>query len=424
MTTNWSGTYTYRTSRRERPTSVAELRQLVADAPTVKVVGSGHSFNGVADSESGWQLDVSGLVAAPEVDTETGTVTVSAGMRYGELVPALTAAGRALPNLASLPHITVAGSVATGTHGSGVRQPGLASAVQAVELLTADGELRWIDRTDRHFDGVVVSLGSLGVVTRLRLSTVPDYAVRQDAFLGMSWGELIARVNDVLAASYSVSIFGRWIGAGPNHTIVKSVVEPIGAGDGDGHGTRPALLGASWTPDTLHPLHAAGATPGAVTAQGGVAGPWADRLPHFRLGFTPSAGAEVQSEYFVASADAGRAIEALLDVGEAIAPHLLVSEIRAVAVESQWLSPAYRRDSVTFHFTWKPDVDAVRRATGIVEQALADLAPRPHWGKSFTYPGRLDFAYDRLDDFDDLRRLLDPHGKFRNGFIDRHVARA
>ncbi|HWC22407.1 MAG TPA: FAD-binding protein [Flexivirga sp.] len=418
MTTNWSGTYDYRAIRRERPGTVEELQQLVADAPAVKIAGSGHSFNGIADSETGWQLDLSGLVADPEVDTERDTVTVSGGMKYGELVPALTASGRALANLASLPHITIAGSVATGTHGSGVGQRGLASAVQAVELLTADGELRWIDATDRHFGGVVVSLGSLGVVTRLRLSTVPDYAVRQDAFVGISWGELIARAGEVLAASYSVSVFGRWTGAGPDHIIAKSIV------DGDGNGTRPSLSGASWTPDTLHPLQAAGATPDAVTEQGGAPGSWADRLPHFRLGFTPSAGAEIQSEFFIATEDAGRGIEALLAVGDAIAPYLLVSEIRAIAAESQWLSPAQGRDSVAFHFTWKPEVEAVHRAVAIVEQALADLAPRPHWGKVFTYPGRLDFAYGRLDDFDDLRRLLDPHGKFRNGFIDRHVARA
>ncbi len=418
MTTNWSGTYDYRAARRERPGTVAELQQLVADAPAVKVAGSGHSFNGIADSETGWQLDVSGLISTPEVDPETGTVTVSGGMKYGELVPALAASGRGLTNLASLPHITVAGSVATGTHGSGAGRPGLASAVQAVELLTADGELRWIDATDRHFDGVVVSLGALGVVTRLRLSTVPHYEVRQDAFLGMSWGELIARVNDVLSASYSVSVFGRWTGSGPDHIIVKSVVE------GNGDGIRPSISGTSWTPDTLHPLQAAGATPDAVTEQGGAAGSWADRLPHFKLGFTPSAGAEIQSEFFVAAEDAGRGIEALLDIGDAIAPYLLVSEIRAIASESQWLSPAHGRDSVAFHFTWKPDTEGVRRAVGMVQQALADLATRPHWGKAFTYPGRLDFAYDRLDDFEDLRRLLDPHGKFLNDFVLRHVARA
>lgn len=416
MTTNWSGTYDYRSARRERPATVAELQQLVADAPAVKVAGSGHSFNGIADSESGWQLDVSGLITPPEIDPDSGIVTVSGGMKYGELVPALATSGRALPNLASLPHITIAGSVATGTHGSGVRQPGLSSAVRAVELLTADGELRWIDATDPRFDGVVVSLGALGVVTRVRLATVPDYAVRQDAFIGLSWGELVGRIGEVLAASYSVSVFGRWVGTGPDHVIVKSVV---------GHEDRtPFLPGASWTPDTLHPLQAAGATPDAVTEQGGVPGPWADRLPHFRLGFTPSAGAEIQSEFFVAAEDAGRGIEALLAVGDAIAPHLLVSEIRAIASESQWLSPAHGRDSVAFHFTWKPDLDAVRQAVGIVQQALSDLAPRPHWGKVFTYPGRLDFAYARLDDFDDLRRMLDPQGKFRNEFVARHVARA
>lgn len=415
MTTNWSGTYDYRAVRRVQPATVEELQQLVADAPQAKVAGSGHSFNGIADSESGWQLDLSGLIAPPEVDDTTGTVTVSGGMQYGELVPALAASGRALPNLASLPHITIAGSVATGTHGSGVGQPGLASAVRAVELLTADGRLRWIDDSDERFGGVVVSLGALGVVTRLRLATVPEYAVRQDAFVGLSWRDLAARIDEVLAAAYSVSVFGRWVGPGPDHVIVKSIA--------DDRAGQPELPGARWVADTLHPLQAAGATPDAVTEQGGVPGPWADRLPHFRLGFTPSAGAEVQSEFFVAAADAGRAVEALLGVGERIAPHLLVGEIRAVAAESAWLSPAHRRDSVAFHFTWKPELSAVHQAVGLVQEALADLAPRPHWGKVFTYPGRLDFAYDRLDDFDDLRRSLDPAGKFGNDFVDRHVAR-
>lgn len=415
MTTNWSGTYAYRASRRERPETVEVLQQLVADAPAIKVAGSGHSFNGIADSEIGCQVELSDLIADPVVDPESGAVTVSGGMKYGDLVPHLAAAGRALPNLASLPHITVAGSVATGTHGSGVTQPGLAGAVEAVELLTADGQLRWLDRTSEHFDAVVVSLGALGIVTRLRLATVPDYEVRQDAFVGMSWDELAAQLDDVLAAAYSVSVFGRWIGPGPDHLIVKSRVGETP--------DRPSVTGADWTGDTLHPLQAAGATSEAVTVQGGAPGSWADRLPHFRLGFTPSAGAEIQSEFFVAREDAARGIEALLSVGEAVAPHLLVAEIRAIARDSQWLSPAYDRDSVAFHFTWKPDAVAVHEAVGIVEDALAPLAPRPHWGKVFTYPGRLDFAYERLDDFDDLRRALDPGGKFCNEFVARYVAR-
>jgi len=416
VTTNWSGTYEFRAARRVRPTTEAQLQQVVTEAPAVKVAGSGHSFNSIADSENGWQVDLSGLIRTPVVDAGSGIVTVSGGMKYGELVPALAAAGRALPNLASLPHITIAGSIATGTHGSGSDQGGLATSVEAVELLTADGRLRWIDRTDRFFDGVVVSLGALGIVTRVRLATVPHYEVRQDAFVGMSWGELVSRTDEVLDAAYSVSVFGRWVGAGPDHVVVKSRVAEGGAG-------QPALTGSRWTPDTLHPLQAAGATPEAVTDQGGIPGPWADRLPHFRLGFTPSAGAEIQSEFFVAREDAGRGIEALLSVAEGIAPHLLVSEIRAIAADRLWLSPAHRRDSVAFHFTWKPDVTAVRTAVGIVEQVLAPLAPRPHWGKVFTYPGRLDFAYERLDDFDELRRMLDPHGKFRNDFVTRHVAR-
>ncbi|RNI24876.1 D-arabinono-1,4-lactone oxidase [Flexivirga caeni] len=415
MTTNWSGTYDFRAPRRERPGSIAQLQELVAGSPAVKVVGSAHSFNSIADSESGCQLDLSALIADPVFDPESGSVTVSGAMTYGALVPHLRAARRALPNLASLPHITVAGSVATGTHGSGTRQPGLAASVEAVELLTAEGRLRWIDRSDPDFDGMVVSLGALGVVTRLRLATVPDFQVRQDAFTGMGWGELVAELDDVLAAAYSVSVFGRWIGEGPDHVVLKSRVTPAS--------TQPMLPGAVRMPGTLHPMHATGTTPEAVTVQGGEPGSWADRLPHFRLGFTPSAGAEIQSEFFVSRADAADGVEVLLAVGDQLAPHLFITEIRAVAADSQWLSPAYDRDSVAFHFTWKPDAVAVQHATAVVERALEPLSPRPHWGKVFTYPGRLDFAYPRLDDFDELRCTLDPRGVFRNNFVASHVAR-
>ncbi|WP_265446531.1 D-arabinono-1,4-lactone oxidase [Flexivirga meconopsidis] len=410
---NWSGTYEYRAAKRLQPASIDELRQAVADAPAVKVAGSGHSFNGVADSENGWQLELSELIASPVVSPDRTTVEVSGAMTYGALVPHLADADLALANLASLPHITVAGSVATGTHGSGARQPGLAEAVDAIELLTADGQLRWYDRTDPVFPALVVSLGALGIVTRLRLRVEPSFEMRQDAFTGLSWGDLTGRLDEVLEAAYSVSVFGRWIGDGPDHLVLKSRL-PAAV-------DRPDVPGAQWTSQTLHPLQASGATPDAVTEQGGRPGVWADRLPHFRLGFTPSAGAEIQSEFFLPRADGAAAIEALLAVGDAVAPALLVAEIRTVAAESQWLSPAFGRDSIAFHFTWRPDAEAVHEAVAVVEQALAPYDPRPHWGKVFVRPGRLTGTYPKLDDFERVRREFDPDGKFLNDFLREHV---
>ena len=397
-----------------RPDSIEQLRQVLNEAPAAKVTGSGHSFNHVADSEDGWLLDLSGLVVPPVVSADRGTVEVSGGMTYGALVPFLAREGLALANLASLPHITVAGSVATGTHGSGARQPGLASSVQAVQLMTADGELRWHDRSDPRFPALVVSLGALGVVMRLRLSIEPQFQVRQDTFVGLTWAELTAGLGTILGSAYSVSVFGRWVGPGPDHVVLKSRVDEL-------RGT-PTVPGAEWISDTRHPSWVSGEPSEKVTEQGGVPGLWSDRLPHFRMGFTPSSGAEIQSEFFVPAAQGAAAANALLTVGERIAPVIIVSEIRAVAGDGQWLSPSYDRDSVLFHFTWRPDTAAASAAVDEVQRVLAPFDPRPHWGKLFTYTGRLDAAYPRLDDFDAVRRELDPSGTFLNEFVRRHVA--
>lgn len=411
--TNWSGTIAYRSGRRIRPTSFEQLRQVLGEAPSAKVTGSGHSFNRVADSEFGWQLDLSGLVEQPEVSADRRTVEVSGGMKYGELVPYLAEAGLALANLASLPHITVAGSVATGTHGSGAHQPGLAGSVRAVQLMTADGRLRWFDRSDPRFPAMVVSLGALGVVTRLRLTVEPEYQVRQDTFVGLTWAQLTAGLGSILKSAYSVSVFGRWVGPGPDHIVLKSRIDQLAG--------TPTVPGAEWISDTRHPSWVAGELPEKVTEQGGVPGLWSDRLPHFRMGFTPSSGAEIQSEFFVPFAQGAAAADALLQIGDRIAPTIITSEVRAIAKDDQWLAPTYDRDSVAFHFTWRPDTAAASAAADAVQRALAPFHPRPHWGKLFTYAGRLDTAYPRLDDFDAVRRELDPAGKFLNDFLRHHV---
>lgn len=413
ISTNWSGTYPFQAARQVRPTSVDDLTQLVATAPSVKVLGSGHSFNGIADSEDGIQVDLSALIDPPVISADRRWVEVSGAMTYGALVPFLVAADLALANLASLPHITIAGSVATGTHGSGAHRPGLSQAVLAMELLHADGMRRWHDHTDEFFDAMVVSLGALGIVTKLRLSVVPTFEVRQDVFQGIQWDDLFESLDDVLQSAYSVSIFSRWTDDGPDHILCKSRLKDA---------TPPRLPHTRRVDRTLHPAWARGEPNRNVTEQAGVPGLWSDRLPHFKLGFTPSSGQEIQSEFFVPREHGPAAAEALLRVGHRISPALIVSEIRAVAADDQWLSPASGRDSVAVHLTWAPDTAAVLAAVDIVQETLAAFRPRPHWAKVFSYPGVLQAQYPRLGDFDKLRRRLDPSEKFSNDFIRRHVA--
>ncbi|SOB86073.1 D-arabinono-1,4-lactone oxidase [Streptomyces sp. 1331.2] len=407
--TNWAGNITFRAERFHEPRSVAELRRIVAGARSVRVLGTGHSFNAIADT-TGDLVSVAGLPRVVEPDERAGTVTVSAGMRFGEVAGVLDRVGLALHNLGSLPHISVAGACATGTHGSGSANGCLATAVRAVELVTADGALVTIERGAAEFPGSVVALGALGVVTRLTLDVVPAFEVRQWVYEGLPTAVLRERFDEIMAAAYSVSLFTGW----RTDRIDQVWLKQRGGPDAPG-----AWLGAVLADGPRHPVP--GCPPEPCTGQLGVPGRWHTRLPHFRPDFTPSSGDELQSEYFVARTDAVAAFDALDAVRERIAPALQIGEIRTVAADALWLSPAYQRDCVAFHFTWHPDPVAVADAVEAVEQALSAFAARPHWGKVFrTAPEAIRESYPRWEDFRRLLEEFDPAGRFRNGFLARH----
>ncbi|WP_091572423.1 FAD-binding protein [Micromonospora sediminicola] len=404
--TNWAGNVRWSARDRHRPTSVDEVRRLVAGADRARAVGTGHSFNRLGDT-AGTQITLAGLPPSVALDPDRRTVTVAAGVRYGDLATALHNQGYALRNLASLPHISVAGSVATATHGSGPANGNLATAVAALELVTADGDLLTVDRTEPRFAGLVVNLGALGVVTRLTLDVVPTFAVRQFVRLGLPR----AALDEALDAAYSVSVFTGWRSDRFDQVWIKQ--------DAD-QAPPPADWLDTVAADTpRHPVP--GMSPEHCTAQLGEAGPWHERLPHFRLGFTPSSGDELQSEWHVARADAAAALAALDPVAERIAAVLQVCELRTVAADELWLSPNFRRDTLAVHFTWVGDPVAVALVLAEVEQRLAPFAPRPHWGKLFERDPAA--AYPRHGDFRALLREFDPDGKFRTPEMDVYFPR-
>lgn len=404
MARNWAGNLTY-TGRVVTPASVAEVQELVAGADRVRALGSRHSFNDIADTDG---VLVSLEALPPEVELGDGTVTVSAGTRYGVLAEALRAHGVALANLASLPHISVGGAVATGTHGSGDANGSLSTAVAALETVGADGALRTIRRGDPEFAGSVVALGALGVVTRVTLDTLPEFDLRQDVYRRVPWAPVLADLGAVLASAYSVSLFTDWTGEQVAQVWLKSA------------GTTPPgdLFGARPSDTQVHMID--GESPAAVTAQLGVAGPWLDRLPHFRLGFKPSAGEELQSEYLLPRDAAVEAIGRLRAMSTRIAPLLQISEIRSVAGDDLWLSGAYGRETVGLHFTWRLDPGGVGALLPDLEAALLPLGARPHWGKCFAATAtQLARLYPRWTEFAELRRGADPHGTFANAFTAR-----
>jgi xylitol oxidase len=417
--TNWAGNVTFRAARVHRPSTVDELRAVVGRAGRagragrLRALGTGHSFSTLADT-TGDLVSVAGLPRTIELDRDRRAVRVAAGVRYGELAVRLHEQGDALHNLASLPHISVAGACATGTHGSGDRNGNLATAVSAVELVTATGDLVTLGRDDGRFAGTVVGLGSLGVVTALTLDVLESFEVRQDVFEDLPREALGEHWRDIFAGGYSVSLFTDW--TGPN---VNQVWRKRRAGDGDGPDPdeEPSWFGARRADGPRHPVPGMPADP--CTEQLGVPGPWHERLPHFRLDFTPSTGAELQSEYLLPREAAIEAFDAVDRIRDRVARVVQVSEVRTIAADDLWMSPSYGRDSVALHFTWIRDAAAVAPVMAAVEERLAPLGARPHWGKLFgTGAEALRALYPRYDDFARLMRDLDPAGAFRNDLID------
>jgi alditol oxidase len=428
---NWAGNVVFGAGRVHAPASVGGLQRLVAASPRIRALGTRHSFSAVAVADTdGGLVSVAGLPAVVELDSQHGTARVSAAMTYAGLAPLLDARGFAVANMASLPHISVAGACATGTHGSGLALGSLASAVCAVEMVTAPGDVVTLSRDDDPavFHGAVVALGTLGVVVRLSLDLVPAFEVSQHVYEDLPREQVDEHLAGILSAGYSVSLFTDWASSGSAGARIRQawVKQRISPGAGRSP-RRPAAPPAQWHGGHLasRPCHPVPGRPAEYTTeQLGIAGPWHERLPHFRPEFTPSAGAELQSEYLLPLTSARAAMRALDEISDLIAPLLQISEIRAVAADELWLSPSYQRDTVAIHFTWKDDARAVTGVLPAVERQLAPFQPRPHWGKLFTMaPQVVRDLYPRLADFQRLARHFDPAGKFGNPFTAAYLMR-
>ncbi|MEU7480280.1 FAD-binding protein [Lentzea sp. NPDC042327] len=406
MTSNWAGNVHYTATEFVRPATVEQVRKTVAHAGHVRALGTRHSFNDLADCP-GVLVSVADLPPVVDVDATRATARVAAGLSYAELAPRLDAAGFALPAMASLPHISVGGAVATATHGSGVRNQVLSAAVRELELVTADGDVVGIGRDDPDFAGVVVGLGSLGVVTHLTLDLVPTYQVRQRVYEGLPLEVLDDHFAELMSCAYSVCLFTDWREPVLTQVWVQERV--------DEPATLPSWFTAVPADGPRHPVD--GVDPVSCTTQGGVPGPWFERLPHFRSDQPPSSsGDELQSEYMIPATDAVAALRALGEVRERIRPALQICEVRTAARDDFWLSTCYGRETVSIHFTWTSDMSVVLPVVELVERQLAPFSPRPHWAKTSVATAE----YERMPDFRALLHRYDPAGKFTNAFTDRH----
>ena len=413
--TNWAGNLTYSTDHLHTPGSVEEVRRVVTSCDKLRALGSRHSFNAIADSKQN-QISLKRLDKMT-LDEKSRTVTVDAGITYGVLSPWLDAKGYALHNLASLPHISVAGAIATATHGSGVHNGNLATAVSGLEIVTADGEMVKLSREKDgdKFLGAVVGLGALGVVTSVTLDVQPTFQVAQSVYENLSLDNVQHHFEEIFGAGYSVSLFTDWQRHRATQVWIK---RRLAAGE-----SKPAaqdFFGAKLATQKLHPL--AGHDPESCTEQQGIPGPWYERLPHFRMNFTPSSGQELQTEYFVPLSKGYEAILAVEKLRDQITPHLFITELRTIAPDHLWMSMAYERPSLAIHFTWKPQWPEVSKVLPLIEASLEKFQPRPHWGKLFTMsPALLPSRYAKLAEFKALAAKYDPEAKFRNEFVSTNL---
>jgi alditol oxidase len=413
--TNWAGNYQYSTDRLHLPKSVEEVQKVVKSCSKLKALGARHSFNGIADSTSN-QISLKNLQDMA-LDRKTHTVRVGAGVTYGHLAPYLHETGYALHNLASLPHISVIGACSTATHGSGVKNGNLATPVSALEIVTADGDVVVLsrDRDGETLRGAVVGLGGIGVVTKVTLDVLPTFDVAQVVYENLSFAKLESHLDEILASGYSVSLFTDWQDHRVTQVWIKRRVE-----QGTTPKFEPEFFGAKRATQKLHPL--AGHSAENCTEQMGIPGPWYERLPHFRMNFTPSSGAELQSEYFVPRERGYEAILAVERLRDHIKPHLFVTELRTIDADDLWMSPCYKQRSMAIHFTWKPEWPDVRNVLPMIEERLAPFNAKPHWAKLFTMaPARLQSLYPKLPEYRELLKRNDPSGKFRNEYLSTNI---
>jgi len=412
---NWSENFEFSTTNIHFPKTLEEVQELVKNSERLSVLGSRHSFNRIADNSESL-ISFQNLNKIISLDKEKMQVTVEGGIKYGELSGYLHENGFALHNLASLPHISVAGTIATATHGSGLENGNLATSVAAIEFVNAKGEVVTLSRErDPDFNGAVVGLGAFGPVTKVTLDLLPTYDVAQVVYLDMPIESLKDHFNEIMSAGYSVSLFIDWKSDRIAEVWVKKKVVP-----GEELDFPEEFFGAKKATVKMHPVPEL--DPESCSEQLGEAGPWFDRLPHFKMEFQPSAGKELQSEFFVPLENGYEAIMAVAEMSEEIKSHLFISEIRSIKADEFWMSTCYQRDSIAVHTTWKQEIPEVMALLPKMEERLERFGYRPHWAKLFTISSeKLHSRYSKIEDFKKLLAKHDPNGKFRNTFLNEHI---
>ena len=429
---NWAGTAAAAPARWCRPRSEAEISAAVKDAAAaglpVRALGSGHSFTAAA-ATSGVALDLSGWTGIIAADTRTGLVTVRSGTTLRALNAGLGGLGLAMANLGDIDAQTLAGALCTGTHGTGARLGGLATQVEALELVMADGSVVTCSAANRPelFAAARIGLGALGVITAVTLRCVPSFTLQADE-RPLPVEEVLEQFDALAAANDHFEFY--WFPYGRKALVKRNNRLPAPAVPAPPvPGTMPGWR-RFWEFEVME-----NAAFGTLCRIGRARPRLIPALNRFssaalssrsytdvshRVFVTPRRVRFAESEYAVPReslahviAELRRAVPRLPD------PVMFPVEVRVAAADDVWLSTAYGRESayVAIHqYTGLPYQDYFDRFESIV----AEAGGRPHWGKLHSLDAaRLRPLYPRFDDFRRVRAEADPEGRFGNAYLTR-----
>lgn len=434
------------------PESVEQLQEAVRLAtPPIRVVGRGHSFSPLAECVGGSLLCLARLnrvldFRAPTSMGSMGSITVEGGTTYSEIARFLGRQG-ALRNLPSCPQFTVAGAIATATHGSGVTHQNLAADVTMLEFVAGDGSLICYEdgETATLLEGLRVHLGCLGVVSRLTLVVCPFYEVETFCYIDVPLAPMIENLPALWTTCDSLSVwtsgFGRGPGAGTCWMVFRHFCphwKPSAAVPEHTPPQELLLHGGSFLQGPVNRYCTDPHEPVTITPTGKRA--WHDALTQtlHEGQETSMTTTDIQAEFFVALQHAQAAIRAVWGTarewsfsspwgatGEPMKGLVDAMEFRQVKGDGAWLSPQHI-DSLGIHISFNSDPGRraeVEACLHLLEAALEPFDARAHWGKLApltTAPARLEELYDdRLRCFRALCGVHDPSGKFRNVWVRR-----
>jgi L-gulono-1,4-lactone dehydrogenase len=430
---NWAGTATATPARWCRPGTEAEICAAVKDAApaglTVRALGSGHSFTAAA-ATSGVALDLSAWTGIIAADTRTGLVTARSGTTLRALNAELGGLGLAMANLGDIDAQTLAGALSTGTHGTGARLGGLATQVEALELVLADGSVVTCSASARPelFAAARVGLGALGVITTVTLRCVPSFTLLADE-RPMPVEEVLGQFDVLAGANDHFEFY--WFPYGRQALVKRNNRLPVPDGAQATPSPRPLPAWRRfWEFEVME-----NAAFGALCRVGRAAPrliPSLNRLSSaalssrtytgtsHRVFVTPRRVRFAESEYAVPRESLGHVIAELRRAVPRLAdPVMFPVEVRVAAADDIWLSTGYGRESAYV---------AIHQYAGLPYQAyfdrfesiVAEVAGRPHWGKLHSLDaGRLRPLYPRFDDFRRVRAEADPEGRFGNAYLTR-----